>query len=97
MIEHIVLFKFKKGIEKEKIAEMAENIKNLRSEIPAIKDLSIGENFSTRNKDFSVGLVVRFDSKEDLMTYQKHPKHLVVIEEDVRPIIEDVLAVDYEF
>ena len=97
MIEHLVLFKFKEDVKEEELELLYQKFFQLKSDISAISDLSIGRNFSDRSKGFNVGLVVRFESKDDLMAYQKHPKHMELVDRDIKPRITDILAVDYHF
>lgn len=97
MIEHLVLFKWKQDASPEAIARVLEGLKALKSQIPEIVDLSCGKNFSDRSQGFQHGLVVRFNSRQDLEIYQPHPAHQVLIKDYIKPILADILAVDYEF
>ena len=92
MLEHIVLLKVKDENASEQIIS---SLRELPSKISVIKDLSVGKNFSERSKGFNIGLRVMLESEEDLNTYRNHPDHVKVLEEIVKPNIEDVVAVDY--
>ena len=96
MIEHIVLVKVKTGTPPEAVAAMQAGLKSLVGRVPGIVHLSVGANFSDRAKDFTHGLVVRFQDRAALDGYIPHPAHREVVEKLIRPITEDVLAVDYE-
>lgn len=97
MIEHIVLFKFKSDITSKDISDMEIGLRSLINEIPQILSLSTGQNFSTRAKGFDQGLVVRFENRENLEIYQKHPAHQEMLKDKIKPIAADIIAVDYEF
>ena len=96
MIEHVVLFKFKTGTPDSTIAEISSELTDLKSRIPEIKYLTFGENFSNRNKGFNYGLVSRFDTRSDLEIYQKHSDHVRVVNENIKPVLDDIVAVDFE-
>ena len=96
MIEHIVLFKVKANTPPQSIAAMTDGLKGLKASVPGIVDLSVGANFSDRSKGFTHGLVVRFQDRAALDGYIPHPAHREVVEKLIRPITEDVLAMDYE-
>ena len=96
MIEHIVLFKVKPETPPQSVAAMINGLKGLKSRVPGVVDLSVGSNFSDRNKGFTHGLVVRFQDRIALDGYIPHPAHREVVEKLIRPITEDVLAMDYE-
>ena len=97
MLEHVVLFKFKPSTSKEEIAKIAEDMKALKGQVEGLVDLSIGDNFSTRNKGFDAGLVVRFTDEKALNAYQEHPEHVRILTEQLKPNLDDVIAVDYHF
>ena len=96
MIEHVVLFKFKPDTPDATIAEISTELTQLKSHIPEIKYLTFGENFSNRSKGFNYGLVSRFDNRNDLDTYQKHTEHVRVVNNNIKPVLDDIVAVDYE-
>lgn len=96
MIEHLVLFKWKEDASDSAIAQVIEGLKSLPDEIPEIIALSCGENFSERSQGFQHGLVVRFSDRAALATYQAHPAHQVLVQNLIKPIVQDILCVDYE-
>ena len=98
MIEHVVLFQWKEDASPSAIASAVDALKALKAKIPEIVDLSCGANFSNRSQGFQFGLVVRFQNRAALEEiYQPHPAHQDVLQHFLKPIIADVLAVDYEF
>ena len=96
MIEHVVLFKVKAGMPAASVKAMVDGLAGLKRRVPGIVDLSVGANFTDRNKGFTHGLVVRFRDKAALETYLPHPAHQEVVQSYIRPIIEDLIALDYE-
>ena len=96
MIEHIVLFKVKAGTPASAVHAMIDGLAGLRTRVPGIVALSVGTNFTDRNKGFTHGLVVRFQDRAALDAYLPHPAHQEVVTNFVRPIIDDVIALDYE-
>lgn len=97
MVEHIVLVKFSEEATAEKKAAMAEELRGLKGKIPGILDISVGDNFSARAQGFDRGLVVRLENEEALAGYSSHPEHVRVANDHIKPIIKDILAVDYTF
>lgn len=96
MIEHIVLFKVKDTVPAGATRAMIDGLSGLKARIPGIVDLSVGTNVSERSKGFTHGLVVRFRDRAALDDYLPHPAHQEVVRELIRPIVEEVVAVDYE-
>ena len=96
MIEHVVLFKVKAATPAASVKAMVDGLAGLKARVPGIVNLSVGANFSDRSKGFTHGLVVRFRDKAALDAYLPHPAHQDVVQNHIRPIIEDVVAIDYE-
>jgi hypothetical protein len=96
MVEHVVLFKVKDGASSDAIVAMMKGLSSLKSKVPGVLDLTVGPNFSDRNQGYTHGLVVRFRDRAALDAYLPHPAHQEVVQKFVRPILGDVIAVDYE-
>ena len=92
MIQHIVMWKFKPGTEKEQEQFLA-GLRGLFGVIPQIKKLEIGVNCAPGNYD--AVLISAFDSLADLEAYKTDPRH-VAVSALCKAIREDRVAVDYE-
>ena len=92
MIQHIVMWKFKSGTEKE-MMEFITALRGLYGVIPQIKEQEVGVNCVEGNYD--AVLISAFDSLEDLETYKKDPRH-VAVSSLCKSIRESRVAVDYE-
>lgn len=97
MVEHIVLFRWQEDANADAINQAVEELRGLKGKIAEIGDLSCGENFSDRAKGYTHGLVVRFRDRAGLEVYGPHPEHQQVVQNFIKPIAADVLALDYEF
>ena len=96
MIEHIVLFRWTDAATPEAKANVMTELRKLKGKIPGIVDLTCGENFSDRSKGYTHGLVVRFTDRAALQAYGPHPEHQRVVQNLIKPIAADILALDYE-
>ena len=96
MVEHIVLFKVKAGMPEAAVRAMLDGLAGLKTRVPGIVQLSAGTNTSDRNKGFTHGLVVRFQDQAGLEHYLPHPAHQEVVQTRIKPIIEELVVVDYE-
>lgn len=95
MVDHLVLFTVKEGASSEEVADLLSSIRDLRSSIPNVIDLAVGENFSGRGEPYTHGLFVRFQTPDDLQAYLKHPEHLKVVEK-LEASTEGRIVVDYD-
>jgi len=96
VIEHIVLFMVRSGAEPDQIERMLDGLRSLKTVVPGIRELTCGANFSNRSRGFTHGLYIRFESRADMEAYSAHPEHQRVVTERIRPIVDDLLALDYE-
>ncbi|MCW6036456.1 Dabb family protein [Spirulina subsalsa FACHB-351] len=97
MLEHIVLFKWKPEATPDAIASILDDFNHMPGNIPEVVSVSCGENFTNRSQGFTHGLVVRLNVPEELERYQQHPFHQKIVQEKIKPILADILAVDYQF
>ncbi|KAH1067568.1 hypothetical protein J1N35_032555 [Gossypium stocksii] len=96
IIEHVVLFKVKSDTEQEKVNAMLNNLNGLVSLDPVLH-LTAGPVHRIKSPilNFTHMLHSRYKSKDDLNTYSAHPEHQRVVKENVIPICDDIMAVDW--
>ena len=94
MITHVVLFKLVDRSQ-ENIEKARAVLASLAGKIPQLRHLEVGADVLRTDRSFDLALVARFDSLEDLNTYQIHPVHQEVIKY-MLSVRESAVAVDYE-
>ena len=94
-VQHIVWMKFNEDVAGERIDQHLAALSELKSEVPGVLDLSLGENFTDRAEGYTHGLVVTLEDKPALESYAKHPFHVEVATALRRDAA--LLALDYEF
>ena len=92
----MVLFKWKEDASAEAIIAAIEALKRLKNKIPSIIELSCGKDFSNRSQGFEHGLIVKFRDRNGLEEYSPHPAHQEVVQNLIKPILADIIALDYE-
>ena len=94
MITHIVFFKLKDR--KPPSVEKARDVLlGLKGRIPQLRHLEVGTDVLHSERSYDIALVTKFDSLEDLETYQKHPVH-VEVAKYMNSVRESAVAVDYD-
>ncbi|KAK9032144.1 hypothetical protein V6N11_056424 [Hibiscus sabdariffa] len=96
IVEHVVLFKVKDDTEQAKVESMLNGLNGLAS-LDSVLHLTVGPVFRTRSSmsNFTHMLHSRYKSKEGLNSYSAHPDHVRVVKENVLPVCDDVMAVDW--
>jgi antibiotic biosynthesis monooxygenase (ABM) superfamily enzyme len=97
LVDHLVLFRVREDAAPEEVEELLGGLRALRSAVPNVVDISVGENFSERGGSFTHGLFVRFATPDDLHAYMGHPEHLKVVERLDALTEGDRIVVDYDF
>ena len=96
MIEHLVLFQWVADAPAGAVTRVMDELRGLPAQIPGIRELTCGANFSARSQGYTHALVVRFEDRAALEAYGPHPAHQRVVQEFISPIRAETLVVDYE-
>jgi len=96
MVKHIVFWTIKEDLDIEGVyEEMKIRVDAMNGEIPGLKMVEVGKDFLGNDASYDVALYAELDNKEDLETYQNHPKHLHV-KEFIGAVTSSRCVVDYE-
>ncbi len=99
MVHHIVMWKFKPGIEEGRKPElkkaMAENLKGLVGKVPGLLTVEFVEQpISSSTHD--IALVTTLERAEDIAVYANHPAHVEAADTYVRPYVTERACLDFE-
>ena len=96
IIEHVVLYKVKSDVESSKVSAMVNGLNNLTS-LNLTIHVSAGKILRSRSSSltFTHMLHTRYRSVDDLRKYRVDPERVRLRMEDVKPIIDDLMAVDW--
>lgn len=94
MIHHLVMLKFKPGVDKKRIDELEAQLEDLPNKIIEIHLYEFGRDLLHTDRSYDFGLSALFANLEALDRYQKHPEHLKVLEK-IRAICDDVIIADF--
>lgn len=95
-LRHVVAFKFKDTVPKEKIKEVEEAFRALKGLISEIVSYEWGTNNSPEklDKGFTHGFILTFRSEKDRDAYLVHPEHKK-FGALVGPVLADVFVIDF--
>ncbi|AHY46248.1 Stress responsive A/B Barrel Domain [Rubrobacter radiotolerans] len=95
MVDHLVFFALKDDVSEADERDLLESLRALREEVPNVRDLTAGRDFSGRSGEYTHALFVRFDDAEALKSYATHPAHLAVVEK-LEQLTTGRIVCDYE-
>lgn len=94
MYTHIVLFKLKEAKD-ENINFVAERLKSMEGKIKELKAIEVGIDELHTDRSFDIALITRFDSLDNMNSYQIHEYHVNEVLGRIKPYIEASKTVDY--
>ena len=96
VLRHMVLYKFKDGLEPAKIQEVIDAFAGLPKKVDTIVGFEHGTNVSKEGKSegFTCCFVVTFRDEKGLATYLEHPAHQAYVQV-VKDKRDKVVVFDY--
>jgi len=95
-VRHVVMFKFKDELNKDKVNYLENKFRSLQNHIPVIKDFEWGTDESTEgvSQGFTHFFMVTFGNLKDRDTYLSHPAHIEYSDE-ITQLRDKVLVFDF--
>jgi Stress responsive A/B Barrel Domain len=97
MIRHVVMFRWRAVTTPDDVAAIEVGLGKLPGEIPEIQRYTFGADAGINEGNFQFVVVADFASVDDYVVYRDHPVHRALIEEKIRPNIEERAAIQFEF
>jgi hypothetical protein len=95
MFRHVVLFRWKPETTDAEKQAVRDALQALPAEIPCIRVYRFGDDAGLAEGNFDFSVVADFDSQEDYREYAGHPAHQALIQDKLRPILAERVAVQY--
>lgn len=99
MVKHIILWTLKEMSQEEKAvvkAGIKEGLESLAGKIPGLLDIKVITDGRLESSTADLMLDSTFESFDVLKAYSKHPEHVKVADEKVRPFTASRSCLDYE-
>jgi len=94
MFTHIVLFKLKEPT-KENLAFLEETLLSMNGNIKELKQLEVGIDVTRSDRSYDMGIITRFDSKEDCLAYDINEFHVEKVKKVIGPYLEGSKTLDF--
>lgn len=94
MFTHIVLFKVKEPT-KENIEFLKNTLLSMNGNIKELKELEVGVDVIGSDRSFDIGIITRFDSKEDYLAYDVNEFHVEKVKKVIGPYMECSKTLDF--
>lgn len=94
MFTHIVLFKLKEPTT-ENLKLVRETLLSMDGKIKELKKLEVGVDVIRSDRSYDVGIITRFDSKEDYLAYDVNEYHVEKVKKVIGPYMEGSKTLDF--
>ena len=94
MFTHIVLFKLKDPTT-ENLKFVEETLLSMDGKIEELKKLEVGVDVIRSDRSYDVGIITRFDSKEDYLAYDVNAYHVEKVKKVIGPYMEGSKTLDF--
>ncbi len=96
MIRHVVLFRWKDGVDAAHVEATAAALGSLPGRIPQIVSYTYGPDLQIAPVNFDFAVTAQFASAEDFIVYRDHPDHQAFVQHYIAPFAESRIAVQFE-
>lgn len=94
MFTHIVLFKAKEPT-KENLQLLEKTLLSMKGNIKELKELEVGIDLVRSDRSYDIGIITRFDSKEDYLAYDINEFHVEKVKKVIGPYLEGSKTLDF--
>jgi hypothetical protein len=94
-IRHVVVFRFAAGTADEHRDGIAAALRRLPAAIPEIAGYTVGGDAGLVDGNWDFAVVGDFASVDDYFAYRDHPEHRAVIDDLIRPVVDERAAVQF--
>jgi Stress responsive A/B Barrel Domain len=94
-IRHVVVFRFAAGTADEHRDAIAAALRRLPAAIPEISGYTVGGDAGLVDGNWDFAVVGDFASVDDYFAYRDHPEHRAVIDDLIRPVVDERAAVQF--
>ncbi len=95
MVTHIVMFKLSEPTT-ENLSITRDMLLSMNGKIDQLRHLEAGIDVIRSERSYDIALITKFDSLQDLQTYQIHPYHAGEVIPHMKAVCSSIVAVDFE-
>lgn len=94
MFTHIVLFKLKEPT-LENVEFVEKTLLSMRGNIKQLRELEVGVDVLRSDRSYDIGIITRFDNKEDYLAYDVDEFHVEKVKKVIGSYLEGSKTLDF--
>jgi hypothetical protein len=95
MIRHVVMFRWKEGVDDAHVQATARALRALEGQIPEILSYSCGPDLGVAATNYDFAVSAQFAGTDEFVTYRDHPAHQAVVQTLIVPFAVERCAVQF--
>jgi len=95
MFRHVALFRWKDDATEAQRERAADELRALPAVIEEIREFHVGVDAGVNEGNYDLAVVAVFDTPEGYLAYRDHPRHRLVADQHIRPIVAARAAVQF--
>jgi len=95
MIRHVVMFRWKAGVDDAHVQATADALRALPAQIPEILSYRCGPDLGVAATNFDFAVTAQFAGTDEFVTYRDHPAHQAVVQALIVPFVDERCAVQF--
>ncbi len=95
MIRHVVLFRWKAGVDDAHVEATKAALGRLPGLIPQLVSYSYGADLGTAPTTLDFAVTAQFATIDDFVVYRDHPEHQAFVADYVAPFVDERCAVQF--
>ena len=97
MFRHVVLLRWVPDTTSDQLSALDRALTGLPGQVREIRSYVFGRDAGVNEGNFDQVIVADFDNVDDYLVYRDHPDHVALINDYIRPILAERVAVQHEF
>jgi hypothetical protein len=93
---HMMMLRFQRDVTGDQKQALLDGLAKMPRAMGFIRRYEFGLDLGVGDDTFDFGLIADFDSEEDWRRYQADPDHQILLHNLIRPVMEDLVRVQYE-
>ena len=95
MIRHVVVFRWRDGVQDEQVDAARAGLAALPHLVPTIRAFAFGDDIGVNEGNADLAVTVDFDDVDGYLAYRDHPDHQALVRDHIAPILAERLATQF--
>lgn len=96
MFRHVVVFRWAPDVDARALQQALDALRRLPDRVPEVRAFTVGLDAGLADDNHDCVVVADFDDRAAYERYARHPAHLSLVADHLRPLLQDRVAVQHD-